>query len=66
MKPVITFTFIIAVMVSALIGCLMIFEIFTVKEGFDSLLRALAAIGLIGASSAVITLAIGDNNSPGE
>ena len=60
MKAVTTFTFIFAVMTTAFIGCLMIFEIFTVAQGFECLLKALAAILLIGGSSALVTLATGD------
>ena len=65
MKAVVTFTFIFAVMTSAFIGCLMIFEIFTVAQGLECLLKALAAILLIGVSSAAVSLVTGDRESPG-
>ena len=66
MKAVATFTFIFAVMTSAFIGCLMIFEIFTVEEGFECLLRALGAILLIGVSSAAVSMVTVANRSPRE
>jgi len=62
MKLVITLTLIIAVVVSAGIGCLVIFEILSL--GY--ILKSLAVIALLGAASAAISLVTGKHNAPRE
>lgn len=62
MKVVFTLTLIIAVIISASIGCLIIFDVITVDQGKDYIFKALSAIILLGASSAVIGLVTGDKN----
>ena len=66
MKVVLILTFIIAVIMTAGIGSLVIFEVLTFDQGLDFLLKTLAAVILLGASSAVIALVIGSKNTSSE
>ncbi len=66
MKTVLSLTLVIAVSVSAIIGCLVIFNIFTVDQGMDYLYKALSAIFLLGAASALIRFVTDSKGSPGE
>ena len=66
MKLVFLFTLTIAVMVTAGIGCLAIFEIVSVGLAMELLLKSLAAIGLIGASSVAIAALTGLQPAPAE
>jgi len=66
MKLVITLTLIIAVVVSAGIGCLVIFEILSLGQGLEYILKSLAVIALLGAASAAISLVTGKHNAPRE
>jgi branched-subunit amino acid ABC-type transport system permease component len=66
MKLVFTLTFILAVIVSAGIGCLVIFEIISFDQGKNYLLKTVAVIVLLGAASAVIALVSGSKNTPDE
>lgn len=66
MKTVLILTLIIAVIVSTAIGCLVIFEVFSVDQGLDYAFKALAAIVLLGASSALISLVTSNKAASGE
>lgn len=66
MKIVLNLTLIIAVIVSTLIGCLVIFEILTVDQGMEYLLKALAVIFLVGISSVLVRLVTMDRNTSGD
>jgi branched-subunit amino acid ABC-type transport system permease component len=66
MKIVFTLTFVIAVILSAGIGCLVILEILTFDEGKQYIIKALSVVLLLGVSSAVIALVTGNKNTPVE
>lgn len=66
MKTVLTLTLIVAVLISTAIGCLVIFEVFSVDQGMDYAFKALAAIFLLGVSSAVISLVTSNKGAPEE
>lgn len=66
MKVVLILTFIIAVILSSSIGCLIIFEVFTFDQGMEYIFKTLAAIILLGVSSAAIALVTGNKNTPSE
>ena len=55
MKAVFVFSIAIAVPMSAGIGCMIIFEVFSFAEGLDLILKSVAAIALLGISTAAIT-----------
>jgi len=65
MKIIFNLTLILAVVISAGIGCLIIFEVFEFEQGLDYILKALAAIVLLGVSSAAVTF-MTVNNKPDE
>lgn len=54
MKTVLVLTLVIALLVASSIGCLMIFEVFTLVQGAELLLKSLAALILLGVTSAAI------------
>jgi len=66
MKTVLSLTLVIAVSVSAIIGCLVIFNIFTVDQGMDYLYKALSAIILMGVASALIRFITDRKGNPDE
>lgn len=66
MKTVLALTLIVAVIISTVIGCLVIFEIFSVDQGLDYAFKALAAIALLGVSSALISLVTSNKGAPEE
>lgn len=66
MKTVLTLTLVVAVIVSAGIGCLVIFGIFSVEQGLEYSFKALAAIVLLGVASAAISLVTGNSGGPGD
>jgi len=66
MKTVLSLTLIFAILSSATVGCLVIFEIMTVEGGMGFLYKTLAAIVLIGAASALITAVTGGNSTSKE
>lgn len=66
MKVVLTLSLVIAVIVTAGIGCLMIFEIISFDLGMDYIFKAIAVIILLGISSVIIALVTGNKNTPGE
>lgn len=61
MKTILNLTLVVALLIAASIGCLMIFEVFSLAEGAELLLKSSAALLLVGATSA----AIGYIASPG-
>jgi len=52
--------------VITIIGCLIIFDVFTLDQGLAFGYKALAALLLLGGSSAIVSLFIGTNNQSGE
>jgi len=64
MKIVFTLTFLLAVILFTVIGCLVIFEVFTFDEGMEFSYKALSAILLLGAASALVSLTIRNKNPP--
>ena len=66
MKKVLVLSVIFAVIAVAVLGSLMIFEILSLEQGFNYLVKALAAIVLLGGASAVILLVMGDNRETGD
>ena len=66
MKAICVFSLVIAVMMSAGIGCLIIFEAFTFDQGMGYLAKTLAAIALLGVSAGVIALLTGSRDAPSE
>ncbi len=66
MKTVLVLTLIVAVIVSTAIGCLVIFEIFSVDQGLEYTFKALAAIVLLGVVSAVVSLVTNIKGAPEE
>ncbi|MGI9241174.1 MAG: hypothetical protein ACR2RV_10260 [Verrucomicrobiales bacterium] len=66
MKAISIFALVLAIMMSAGIGCLIIFEAFTLEQGVVYLSKTVAAIALLGASAAVIALLTGSRDAPSE
>jgi branched-subunit amino acid ABC-type transport system permease component len=66
MKVIFIITFIIAVIMSASIGCLIIFKVFSFDQGVDYIFKSLTAIILLGVSSALIALVTGKKGTPSE
>ena len=65
MKVIYSLTFILVIIISAGIGCLTIFEVLTFDQGLDYILKASAAIVLLGLSSAAISF-VNTKNKPNE
>lgn len=63
MKTVLILTLVVAVIMSAGIGCLVIFGIFSIEQGLDYSFKALAAIVLLGVASAAISLVTGNGGA---
>lgn len=55
MKQIVTVTAILSVLVIAIFGCLMIFEVMSFDAALSGLLKIVAAIVLLGVCSALIT-----------
>ena len=66
MKILLTITVILAIISSASIGCLVIFEVIPKTEGMDYFYKSLAAIALLGGASALINLVTGKRKPPEE
>ena len=66
MKKVLVLSVIFAVIAVAGLGSLMIFEILGLEQGFNYLIKALAAIVLLGGAAAVILLVMGGNQNTGD
>lgn len=64
MKTVLMLTFVIAVIMSTGIGCLVIFGMLTVDQGLNYGIKALATIVLLGIASAVISLVTRSGSAP--
>lgn len=63
MKIIYNLTFILAVIISACIGCLVIFNVIAFDQGLDYLFKSLATIVLLGASSAAVSFVTTKNKS---
>ena len=66
MKAVFNLTLMIAVIVAAGIGCLVIVDVLTFDQGKDYAFKALAVIALLGGASAIISLFAGNKKSSGD
>lgn len=66
MRTVIVTTLMFAIIAAAAIGCLMIFEVFTFDHGMEILFKSLAAIILLGATSAAIVYVTAGKKTSGE
>jgi hypothetical protein len=66
MKLVFLLTLMIMMIVITVIGCLIIFDVFTLDQGLTFGYKALAALLLLGVSSAIFSLFIGTRNRTGE
>jgi len=66
MKIVFLLTLMLMMIVITVIGCLIIFDVFTLDQGLVFGYRALAALLLLGVTSAVFSLFIGTNNRSSE
>ena len=66
MKIVFLLTLMLMMIVITIIGCLIIFDVFTLDQGLVFGYRALAALLLLGVTSAVFSLFIGTNNRSSE
>jgi branched-subunit amino acid ABC-type transport system permease component len=65
MKVIFNMTFILSIIISVGIGCLIIFEVLTFDQGLDYILKSLAVLILLGLSSAAITF-VTNKNKPNE
>ena len=66
MKIVFLLTLMLMMIVITIIGCLIIFDVFTLDQGLAFGYKALAALLLLGGSSAIVSMFIGTNNQSGE
>ena len=66
MKTVFNLTLVIAMLVAASIGCLIIFEVFSVARGAELLFKSLAALVLLGATAAAIARLAAPGTTPGD
>ena len=66
MKIVFILTFILAVIVSAGIGSLVIFEVLSFDQAKEYIFKAVSAIALLGAASALIALVTGSTGKEHE
>lgn len=66
MKAILMLTLVIAVVVLTAIGCLMIVDVISVETGRDLALKSLAAIAVLGVSSAAIALLIRNRKDAGD
>lgn len=63
MKIVFLLSLMIAMIVTTVIGCLIIFDVFSLQQGMDFGLKALSAIALLGGASAIFSLFIRNKKS---
>ena len=66
MKIVFILTFILAVIVSAGIGSLVIFEVLSLDQAKEYIFKAVSVIALLGAASALIALVTGSTGKEHE
>jgi hypothetical protein len=66
MKIVFLLTLMLMMIVITVIGCLIIFDVLTLDQGLAFSYKALAALLLLGVSSAIFSLFIGNNNRSDE
>ncbi len=66
MKVILVLTAIVAIVMCAGIGSLVIFGIIDVSRGIEYLIKSLAVIILLGGSSALIALVTGKQDNQGE
>ena len=66
MKIVLLLTLMIMMITTTIIGCLIIFDVVTLDQGLVFGYKALAALLLLGLSSAAFSLFLGSNNRPDE
>jgi hypothetical protein len=66
MKIVALLTLMLMLIVITIIGCLVIFDVFTLDQGLAFSYRALAALLLLGITSAIFSLFIGNKHRSGE
>lgn len=59
MKQILTITVVLAVLASALVGCLFIFDVMSYEDAMSNLLKVVGVILLLGVCSAVITALMG-------
>jgi type IV secretory pathway VirB2 component (pilin) len=64
MKQIISITAVLAVITVAIVGCLYIFEVLSYDRSVSILLKAVAAIVLLGGCSALITFLMGSKKEP--
>ena len=66
MKIVFLLTLMLMMIVITIIGCLIIFDVLTLDQGLTFSYKALAALLLLGGSSAILSLFIGSKNRSSE
>lgn len=66
MKTVFILTLVFALLVAASIGCMMIFEVFSIAQGAELLLKSLAVLVLLGVTSSAIAYIAAPGTPPGE
>ncbi len=66
MNTILNLTLVVALLIAASIGCLMIFEVFSIVQGAELLLKSLAALILVGATSAAIGFIAAPRSAPGD
>ena len=59
MKQILTITVVLAVLATACVGCLFIFEVMSYEDAKSNLLKIVGVIVLLGACSAAISALIG-------
>ena len=59
MKQILTITVVLAVLATALVGCLFIFDVMSYEDAMSNLLKVVGVILLLGVCSAVITALMG-------
>ena len=55
MKQILTITVVLAVLATAFVGCLFIFEVMSYEDAMSNLLKVVGVIVLLGACSAAIS-----------
>jgi len=66
MKIVALLTLMLMLIVLTIIGCLVIFDVFTLDQGLAFSYKTLATLLLLGITSAIFSLFIGNKNRSGE
>lgn len=64
MKKILTITGVLSVIVIATVGCLYIFDILSYEDSVSNLLKAVAAIVLLGGCSALVAFLVRSNKEP--